>query len=333
MPTGLSSNSGELTVLVGFARRVGMLAMSFLVPVALMLPCSCSKTHVEGHAPGECSDRADNDGDGLYDCGDPDCAGAPVCLGDDDDSSGDDDVSGDDDDGTGSGDDDAGNNVEFDCTDGVDDDGDGLVDCADPDCAADPACSGDDDTSSGPQEDCINGVDDDEDGDVDCADPDCACDLNCGGTGTESEVGSDDLGCADDIDGDCDGLIDCKDHDCEGHTLCPDQPGSEGYPPCCDTMTCPNNDVDCLDNPAWTCQQPILPWSGDGAGDGPDHCGDFNPIDCISCYDGLDGDNDGGADCDDPEALAIQASGDLGGGVPNCYYVRLCDEDTSRACP
>ena len=36
---------------------------------------------------------------------------------------------------------------------------------------------------------------------------------------------------------------------------------------------------------------------------------------------------------DDPEALAIQASGDLGGGVPNCYYVRLCDEDTSRACP
>ena len=28
------------------------------------------------------------------------------------------------------------------CTNGADDDGDGLIDCADPDCAADPACSG-----------------------------------------------------------------------------------------------------------------------------------------------------------------------------------------------
>ena len=316
----------EFTVIASLARRARVCAMTLLVPLALMLPSSCSETHREGSAPGECSDRADNDGDGLYDCGDPDCAGAPACLGDDDDSSGDDDDDG-------SGDDDSVTNVEFDCTDGVDDDGDGLVDCADPDCAADPACSGDDDTSAGPAEDCTNGVDDDADGDVDCADPDCSCDLNCGGTGSESEVGSDDLGCADEVDGDCDGLIDCKDQDCEGHTLCPDQPGSEGYPPCCDTMSCPDNDVDCLDNPEWACQQPGLPWQGDAAGDGPDHCGDFNPIDCISCYDGVDGDNDGGADCDDPEALAMQASGDLDSGVANCYYVRLCDEETSRACP
>ncbi len=42
----------------------------------------------EGDDPGECDDGADNDGDGLFDCDDPDCAGAPVCTGagDDDDS-------------------------------------------------------------------------------------------------------------------------------------------------------------------------------------------------------------------------------------------------------
>lgn len=33
----------------------------------------------EGDDPGECSDAADNDQDGLYDCDDPDCGGAPEC--------------------------------------------------------------------------------------------------------------------------------------------------------------------------------------------------------------------------------------------------------------
>jgi hypothetical protein len=45
----------------------------------------------EGDQPGECSDGADNDQDGLFDCDDPDCFGAPECGGDDDASPGDDD--------------------------------------------------------------------------------------------------------------------------------------------------------------------------------------------------------------------------------------------------
>jgi hypothetical protein len=62
----------------------------------------------EGDDPGECSDGADNDRDGLYDCEDDDCAGAPACAGDDDDATGDDDdATGDDDDSTGGDDDDA----------------------------------------------------------------------------------------------------------------------------------------------------------------------------------------------------------------------------------
>ena len=58
----------------------------------------------EGQNAGECSDAADNDLDGLYDCDDPDCEGSPDCPGsgddDDDDASagGDDDDDDDDDD-------------------------------------------------------------------------------------------------------------------------------------------------------------------------------------------------------------------------------------------
>ena len=53
----------------------------------------------EGDSAGECGDDADNDRDGLFDCDDPDCAGASNCsgAGDDDD---------DDDDNTGGSDDD-----------------------------------------------------------------------------------------------------------------------------------------------------------------------------------------------------------------------------------
>jgi hypothetical protein len=50
------------------------------------------------------------------------------------------------------------------CANGRDDDGDGLMDCEDPACLADPTCD----------EVCTDGVDGDSDGDADCADPDCA---------------------------------------------------------------------------------------------------------------------------------------------------------------
>jgi subtilisin-like proprotein convertase family protein len=56
----------------------------------------------------------------------------------------------------------------FACGNGVDDDGDGLSDCADPNCAAEPACVA-------PSEHvCNDTLDDDGDGNVDCADSDCA---------------------------------------------------------------------------------------------------------------------------------------------------------------
>ena len=59
------------------------------------------------------------------------------------------------------------------CTDGVDNDCDGAIDCNDSDCSGDLAC-----TSSGTGESggrlCRNGIDDDGDGDVDCDDSECS---------------------------------------------------------------------------------------------------------------------------------------------------------------
>ena len=133
------------------------LAPMFLV-LAIAVVWSCNQEIVEGQHAGDCSDGADNDMDGLFDCDDDTCAGSPVCDGpgdDDDTSSSDDDdtSSSDDDDSMGPDDDDSspgggsgtgegeGQSENCrkqacpECTNGTDDDGDGLVDCDDDGCS------------------------------------------------------------------------------------------------------------------------------------------------------------------------------------------------------
>jgi cysteine-rich repeat protein len=147
----------------------------------------------------------DNDGDGLGDCADPDCAAAPGCqpyCGDGVVDPGEECDDGNGDSGDGCSPACLIEGVETACDDGLDNDLDGLVDCADPDCAQDPACEpvcgtgiveGDEICDDGnlvdgdgcnsdcyPEEtDCSNGIDDDRDGLVDCMDPDCAAAPAC----------------------------------------------------------------------------------------------------------------------------------------------------------
>ena len=52
-----------------------------------------------------------------------------------------------------------------------DEDGDGLINCADPDCASDDVCT--------VAEQCANGIDDDGDGAIDCGQLDCYAAANC----------------------------------------------------------------------------------------------------------------------------------------------------------
>jgi len=70
--------------------------LAALLAIALAPRCT---EDIEGNEPNECSDGADNDSDGYFDCEDRDCWGAPACdeNGDDDDNSDDDDAADDDD--------------------------------------------------------------------------------------------------------------------------------------------------------------------------------------------------------------------------------------------
>ena len=60
-----------------------------------------------------------------------------------------------------------------DCSDNIDNDGDGDIDCDDSDCADDPSCVTVD------TEDCSDGIDNDGDGDIDCDDADCVDSVSC----------------------------------------------------------------------------------------------------------------------------------------------------------
>ncbi len=114
--------------------------------------------------------------------------------------------------------------IEFDCTDGEDNDRDGRIDCADtadccfrPECANSPEC---------PETKCDDGIDNDGDGLTDCMDvesccalPECENDPNC------VEAGN----CSDGLDNDRDGFVDCNDI-----VDCCDEPECEDALPCLD---------------------------------------------------------------------------------------------------
>ncbi|MHC5111546.1 MAG: choice-of-anchor Q domain-containing protein, partial [Planctomycetota bacterium] len=134
-----------------------------------------------------------------------------------------------------------------DCDDGIDNDLDGPIDCADTDCAGDPACLA---------EDCFNGVDDDLDGQDDCTDLDCPdadadgvndfCDLCPGGDDT---IDTDGDGVPDDCEGTCgNGIAEAGEECDDGNTadgdccssICAFEPAES---PCDDGDAATVNDV------------------------------------------------------------------------------------------
>ncbi len=120
-------------------------------------------------------------------------------------------------------------NVEV-CTNGVDDDGDNKIDCADSDCSLAENCVHRDEI-------CNNGVDDDRDTKIDCADSDCANNIAC-------RVPTPEI-CNNSVDDDEDGKVDCADNDCSQSSYC--QPAATEI---CNNGQDDDNDgmIDCADS-------------------------------------------------------------------------------------
>ncbi len=93
------------------------------------------------------------------------------------------------------------------CINGVDDNGNGKIDCFEDTCRNTGYCL------SG-KENCINGLDDDADGNADCLDSDCRGTWVCEVTPEKGEA------CRDNIDNDLDGITDCADTDCKNVYFC-----------------------------------------------------------------------------------------------------------------
>lgn len=104
------------------------------------------------------------------------------------------------------------------CDNRIDDDRDGLIDCADPDCRTSMSCGMC--VPTGPENQgnaCGDRRDNDCDGRVDCADTDCVSSpFCCRPTGRENTPAE----CRDGRDNDCDGRVDCADSTCQSTSVC-----------------------------------------------------------------------------------------------------------------
>ncbi len=190
--------------------------------------------------------------------------------------------------------------VETNCNDGLDEDMDGMTDCLDSDCAADPECV--------PETMCADGIDNEGDGEADCLDDDCNGVAGC-------EFGAE-ATCDDVFDNDGDGLTDCEDPDCDGVSGC----RFTGEATCDDGF---DNDADgatdCADadcNGIAGCESPAELTCGDAFDNDADGDTDCADLDCdtlagcefgteLTCADGNDNDADGATDCADADCDTI----------------------------
>jgi|GEM_PF-2445590 len=135
------------------------------------------------------------------------------------------------------------------CSDGQDNDEDGLTDCSDPDCVAAYIC-----TAVGPEDNkewCEDGFDNDGNGFTDCGDFSCRDTFACK-TEVQEPSETTDAQCSDGLDNDWNGFLDCGDFSCGAAKGCEgsddncsdgiDNDGN-GFTDCADFSCSQNNSV------------------------------------------------------------------------------------------
>jgi hypothetical protein len=266
--------------------------------------CSGNGGTPEAHET-SCGDGKDNDCDGLVDCQDPDCGGlncspfgltcnattktCSICPGS--------------------------QNVETTCSDGIDNDCNGLIDCKDTNCQPSASAPGKSCGSFGKACTSLNGGT-------------CECSGN-GGAPQAVETS-----CGDGFDNDCNGKIDCEDSACSGKSC--DRAGSVGKLCTAGVCTCPggsfeicndgidndcNGKIDCQDTacqPSGTTPGSFCDGNGNrcsapttGVASSCSVCsGNGGTAEAreTSCSDGKDNDCDGLIDCADSDCLGRACS-------------------------
>ena len=201
---------------------------------------------------------------------------------------------------------------ESNCTDGLDNDSDGDVDCNDLNCVNNPACA-----TVSYETSCTDGVDNDSDGVTDCNDSDCAFDAACSSVSYETS-------CTDGVDNDSDGDTDCDDSDCAADAACQSSGGCASN----QILDCNGNcgpvswlgDMYC-DDETYTYQGVYIDYNCVSLAYDNGDCGTVSYE--TSCTDGVDNDSDGVTDCNDSDCAAAAACQTGGGGC--CYDVLMYD--------
>ena len=213
---------------------------------------------IEGDDAGECSDEADNDQDGLFDCDDDGCHGSPACDG---------------------GDADADSDVDADVDADTDADADADEDGPPQECVEedDPACDDDnpctDDSCDVEAGECVN-EDSDEgtdcEGTLFCADGEtCDGDGNCDPESGTFHCEEDDNPCNTVVcDEDAEECLDISEGDetsCEGTFFCRDGETCDGEGACDHGSGTPH----CVDD--WACTEDTCDEDTEGCGFTPSH--------------------------------------------------------------
>ncbi len=201
------------------------------------------------------------------------------------------------------------------CSDDVDNDKDGMMDCDDPGCKDFAFCQATEDGKENTLAACKDEKDNDGDGKTDCDDEDCKDFTIC----QEGEAENTLVKCQDGKDNDKDGLMDCDDSECKAFSVCS---GSGN-----NTAT-ENSAADCLDGE-------------DNDGDGKIDCDDEgcrvfsfcanagsgankDENTLKACTDGEDNDDDGDIDCLDMDCRQFEVCAPLVGVKENTR--ELCSD-------